>query len=229
MVLYLVCFDLSAPINEQRKQIHTWLHYLHSLLSRETYEAVDLTTAKWRVLIVGTKADLQQEEGFTTTESWQKSFPEMPIFGDIISISTLVNDEKATHLHHIIQQECMKIMDNHSKLVPTAYRLVLQDIKEINAVNNIIQESDIPKHNHSWKSDLLSNALAYLHAIGQIVYFTGGRICTNPEVVPRIMAKINSPLEIRNKLLWDEDNQLTLLTKTDIDAVIGLNSIGNTR
>lgn len=32
MVLYVVCYDLSANINDQRRQISTWIRYLNSLL-----------------------------------------------------------------------------------------------------------------------------------------------------------------------------------------------------
>jgi hypothetical protein len=75
----------------------------------------------------------------------------------------------------------------------------------------------------------VKRALDHLHAIGEIVLFREGRICTNPSSISHLMAKFISPEQVRNDLLWDYENQVVLLSKTDINSVLGVNKLGNTR
>lgn len=182
--------------------------------------------------MAGTRSDLQKD-GFdiTDTKVWQKQFPEVPMVNNIISISTKQNQESARQLFSVIETECTKIMDAHCKITPSAYKELLKDIKSIPSTNHIINLSDILAYNTKWQREeaLLHRALRYLHAIGLIVFFTGDKVCTKPEVISQIMAKFISPQEVRNKLLWDNENQVKLLTQTDVDAILEVNTRGNTR
>jgi hypothetical protein len=70
----------------------------------------------------------------------------------------------------------------------------------------------------------LLRALKHLHAIGQIVLFGDQKICTKPSVISQLMAKFISPTEVRNGLFLKSDKDpVNLLTKTNIDCILGLN------
>lgn len=232
MVLYVVCYDLSASLNEQRRQIHTWLRYLNSLLCTHDMgkdaESFDHTDAKWRVIVAGMKADLQKGSPITSTAAWQRNFPAIPIQDEIYQVSTLTDEATAKDLFSAMESQCQQIMDLCNRLIPKSYRELLNVIREIKTSTNIIHTEEIKRVHKRWESDpkLVERAMRHLHDVGEIVMFTGGRVCTRPSAISRIMAKFISPEEVRNSLLVDEENEVTLLTKTDIDTILGVHKKG---
>lgn len=62
MALYIVCFDLAASLEDQYKQIQMWLQYLYSILCNHSNTVSQEST--WKVIIVGTRADLAQSTQF---------------------------------------------------------------------------------------------------------------------------------------------------------------------
>src|SRR5271163_5207081 len=60
MVVYLLCFDLSKPIETQRTQLEYWLNYLNSALPLPGSESKYSDNRKWVIMLVGLKSDLQQ-------------------------------------------------------------------------------------------------------------------------------------------------------------------------
>jgi len=50
---YIVCFDLSKPLPEQREQLSFWLNFMQSSLDT-------VTDTAWKVVVVGTKSDIPE-------------------------------------------------------------------------------------------------------------------------------------------------------------------------
>jgi hypothetical protein len=238
MSLYILCIDLAAPMAEQRKQILSWLQYLYSILcnhnagynnsSSNNTLAVD---SKWKVIIVGTRSDLQQPSvgRLTSTTSYQLKFPAIPLVNKLFHISTLHDPLSVNLLLTEIQLQCATLLDLHCKMIPNSYKVLLHEVTAIESQNNIISITSFQEFspNNQWKKnpDLLMRALRHLHAIGRIVLFGDKRICTNPSAISQLMAKFISPMEVRDLLLCQsDDEQVNLLTKTDIACILGVNT-----
>lgn len=210
-----MCYDLAAPVDDQRRQIHYWLRYLNSFFDKGSSDSDQ--TAKWKVLIVGMRADLQRGEPIATTDNWQRSFPTLPIHDKNFQVSAK-NERTLGELFETMQLQCKKVMDL-AEMTPKYFRELLHYMRSIEAPANIIHEEKIV--GVRWSKDLVECALKYLHDVGEIVRFTDGRICTRPSVIPKIMAKFISPEEVRNQLLRDGNGKL-LLFKTDIDSIFSV-------
>jgi hypothetical protein len=240
MSLYVLCIDLAAAMNEQRKQILSWLQYLHSILCNHNTTYSDsnsnnntLTSeSKWKVIIVGTRSDLQQPSTvgrLTNTTPYQLKFPAIPLIDKLFHISTFDDPSSVELLLAEIQHQCATLLDQHCKMIPNSYKVLLHEVTAINSPNNIIS---IPlfketSSNKQWKQnpDLMMRALRHLHAIGRIVLFGDQRICTNPSSISQLMAKFICPMEVRDSLLCQSDEeQVNLLTKTDISSILGVNA-----
>lgn len=208
-----------------------WLRYLNSLLCTRELEkdpsSFDHTEAKWRVIVAGMKADIQKGTPFTSTNAWQRAFPAIPIQDEIFQVSTLTNEKTAKELFDAMALQCKQVMDLSLKLIPKSYRELLIIIRGFNTTTNIIHVEDIRSVHKKWDKDLVERALRHLHDVGEIVRFTGGRICTRPSAISRIMAKFISPQEVRDALFYDEESEVTLLTKTDIDNILGVSKKGS--
>ncbi len=49
MVLYIVCFDVSEPVEQQTEQISYWLEFLNSALPLPT----TVSDTKWSIILAG--------------------------------------------------------------------------------------------------------------------------------------------------------------------------------
>lgn len=70
--------------------------------------------------------------------------------------------------------------------------------------------------------DMMQRILRYLHAIRRIVEVDEHTVCTDPTIIPKIVANLISPEEVRTKLfqernieILDEDNVKCLLHIAD--------------
>lgn len=227
-MLYLVCFDLSSPPDQQRNQIKTWLQYLNSLLCLQSaVSPIKLDTAKWRVMVAGLKADKQQ--GFsqlTTTTAYQNRFPALPLVAKVFHISTKGNPSTANELFSEINRQCKEVMDMHLRRIPTAYTDLQQDLLSIASTSNkpIIHTFTIINTVKRWKDNpgLMQRALRHLHMIGEIVMLGTDRIFTDPLWISQLMAKFISPDEIRDNLLWNDANNTNLLSQQDVQCILGV-------
>lgn len=227
LALYVVCFDLSASVNEQRRQISTWLHYLNSLLQlKETPSSSILPTS---IILVGTKADKMAEKQviINNTEVYQQSFPSLHFLDKVHYISTLYDPTSARNLIVDIENQCANIMNEHAKDIPRSYRQLLKDITSMQFSNPLIPISSIQSlPNTKWSDDLelMKRGLAHLHSIGEIVMFGDEMICTKPQDVSRLLAKFISPAEVRNALLFSEEEQVSILSHESISNILRVHS-----
>lgn len=198
MVLYIVCFDLAAPLEAQKHQLRYWLAYLNSILCTASKPIPrHHINSKWRVLIVGTRADAISPNSVSDVTEWKKLFPGLPIISNIYKVSALLDSESTKDLFAVITTECTNLLDMHSKEVPNAYRdlwTALQVVPDF-----IITQDDISKLHPRWakweeKNDQkpLQRALLYLHSIGEIVLFGEGKVCTKPSMISEAMANFIS-------------------------------------
>lgn len=215
MVLYLVCFDLSAHPDDQRRQIDSWLSYLNSLLVSNDHKAA------WKVIIVGTRADKQHPLTIKlqSTFPFQQLFPSMPLHDSIFYTSTLHDTKSIKHLFQTIEDECNQIMNNHAKYLPNYYKELRNDITSLSSPTSPFLE--VSSLQSKWKESIeyTKEALQHLHAIGEIVMFGNNKIFTNPEVLSKLMAKFISPAEVKAKLLGDRA-RVFLLKSADIKALL---------
>jgi hypothetical protein len=232
MSLYVLCIDLAALPNEQRKQIQSWIQYLYSILCNhnDNSKAKSVDNRKWKVIIVGTRADLQQstpEERLESTTAYQVRFPSIPLVDVIFHVSTLDKPASVDSLIAEINSQCTTLLNRHAK-IPSSYKELLREVTAMESPNHIITISSIQDsaHGKRWKENpgLMMRALRHLHAIGQIVLFGDQMICAKPSEISKLMAKFISPVKVRDSLLLSDDDRVNLLTKTDINCILGINT-----
>lgn len=194
MVLYLICFDLGASAMEQNKQVEYWLGYLNSILCNTKAIPPTHATSKWRVILVGTRADLSPFDSAIDVSSYRTVYPVLPLYHMLFSISTKEgrNKYQLAELSETIHAECKRILDTHSSKVPCIYRDLLELLQS--SPNHIINQNKIPNVHKRWtKESELEASLDYLHSVGEIVRFTEGRICIKPSMISQVLAKFIAP------------------------------------
>jgi hypothetical protein len=91
-VVYLLCFDLSAPTDTQLAQVQYWLDFLNSALSLPPGGSKYSIHSNWVILLVGVKSDLQQSKISRLQQrhlqSWQERFPRLPLFPHLFYVSS---------------------------------------------------------------------------------------------------------------------------------------------
>lgn len=234
MVVYLVCMDLSKSTDEQHQQLSYWLEFLNSSLS--PYLGQNSSLSKWKILIVGLRADKSSvAPGHTMPcESWQREWPQLPIANEMLAISTHASLESVRRLLEVVKVVCNNIFNLHSVRIPTTYRVLLHSIKTHNSVHHgsstlqLLSTDDLVDGwnaislSPSTEADLSLNiALKYLHAIGHIVLLPNKRICADPAQVPRIAAKFISPDHVQLQQLQREAT-IHVYDETHIGRLLGI-------
>lgn len=227
MVLYLVCFNLADPLSEQRKWIDYWLGYLHSLLCATSQPIPsDHALSKWRVILVGTKADrastsilvptvasalanslasIAEESNALDVAIWKRKYSSLPIINEVFPISIIQGGDNlmSSRLVSEIKEQVTCILDNHSTLVPYVHHDLWTVLKEIN--NPFISVESI-RHIHKRWSDptVLYPSLEYLHSIGEILLFGGGtKVCTQPLKISQGISKFITHTHQQTSYLQD--------------------------
>lgn len=226
---YVVCFDLSAPVNDQRRQISTWLQYLNSLLTiNNTTSSVPVSTnPSCSIILVGTKADLMGDKNvIKNARAYQQSFPSLHFVEKVHHISTLYNQASVRDLIVDIEGQCSRIMNEHTNLIPLSYQRLLKDISSIESASPILPITAIQSvPNTKWKKNpgLMKRGLTHLHSVGEIALFGEDKICKRPEEVSRLMAKFISPSDVRNSLLCNEEDSVNILPTSRISEILEVN------
>ncbi len=142
MVVYLVCFDLSASPQEQLDQIYFWLQFLHSSIPNIQSTAtnngpINATPTNdnknWRVMLVGLKSDRKQATPITTDsiQSWQSRMPNLPLFQRLFEVSSLHSQVGVQELLDSVSAVCSQIFSRHAVLIPRSFRKLLHSIKNM--------------------------------------------------------------------------------------------------
>jgi len=199
MVIYVICYDLSAEPREQHRQLNYWLCYLNSILCTSKPIPKTHASSKWKVFIVGTKADKKQPKSvdLDDIEKYRAQFPIIPIHHECYHISTIegiqgIQGETLDSLCKAIPSECKRILDTHSNRIPC----VVQDLDEFLKLSPklILHQRDIEQCHKRWEKDgVMEYPLDYLQSIGNIVRFSEGRICIKPQLISQVLAKFIAP------------------------------------
>ncbi len=240
MVIYLVCFDLSATVQQQQDQICYWLHFIHSSIPNlpQLYTTPDNDRRNWRVLVIGLKYDLLRRGNDTLTpkfiSSWQSDVPNPPLYHHkLFKISSKTSKKGVKELLDTIKDVCSQIFEGYSVLIPTSFKDLLLSITQFNSSHtNNSQLKPLHSSNHLLspieslhkeihsQMDMSSfkHALQYLHTIGRIVFLQNGLVCAEPTIIPKLLAKFICPKEVRIRTLSKHDVQI--LNQKEIGAVL---------
>lgn len=239
MVIYLVCFDLSTPTQQQRDQIFYWLHFIHSSIPNlpQLYTTPDNDRRNWRVIVTGLKSDLLKDNTLQTEiiSSWQSSVPNLPLYHHELFKVSSTTKKGVKELLDAVKGVCSQIFEGYSVLIPTSFKNLLLSITQFNssrANNNRLKPlhssnhllfpiESLHKEIHS-QMDMSSfkHALQYLHTIGRIVFLQNGLVCAEPTVIPKLLAKFISPSEVRDRIFSKHGN--LILTQQQIGAVLAI-------
>ncbi len=248
MVLYVVCFDISKPVEDQVEQISYWLEFLSSALPFPPNTA----DSKWSILLAGNslriyyrkiclsisglKADLQHSStswqlGPTTSNlsAWQRAWPNLPIFNKVCIASSKTSRESVKLLLQAIEVECNRILDSFAVQIPTSYRAVLYDIQSQSRPGSkalVPLKELFLKHSCGVDEPTFMQAVQYLHAIGRVVLLKSDLVCTDPTMVPKIAAKFVCPEQVRLNLL---NFDVPVLTIAEIGCLMDIDTQNNNR
>ncbi len=111
LVIYLVCFDLSQPQAEQRKQIKYWLEFLHSSFPPLGTAQSNKQQETMKIFVVGTKSDqCKSSIPEESVASWKTIWGGLPITEKLFCISSSTS-EGIEELYKDVERECVKIFD----------------------------------------------------------------------------------------------------------------------
>lgn len=207
-----------------------WLSYINSFAL--ALSGTPDTRAKWRVILVGTRADknssyisnkskphlntLATPLSAKSIQSWQHEWPDLPLH----AVPFFVSREDAKSIRRLLvtlKDECEAIMATSTIQIPKQYFLLLEQLQQQN--NAIVQVKDL---NHLVTKDLnLNAALHYLHDVGDIVLLPDGLVCTHPSEISELMAQFISPECVRN-LPFVENRQVEVLSSEQVGRVLSL-------
>ena len=216
MVIYVVCYDLSASEEMQIEQRAYWLNFLQSTLP-PSHES----RSKWRVLVVGTKSEKSALLRNTADPipSWQQKWPNIPFHDQHFLVSSFKN-EGVKALTKGLKHVCTSIFEQHTILIPRTYKQLLQSIQTIPEDKCIIPLAELKAVHWVGDPGQFNIAVKYLHAIGHIVALREGLVCTRPQIIPKITAEFISPLEVRNRL--SENYDVQILDEEQIGVVLNI-------
>ena len=222
-----MCFDLSKDTPERYDQIAYWLNYLHSLLSpppSTSKEVMELFKKKWKVVLVGVKADLEpsslKSNGSTFSSSltiWQHTWNSLPLHNQVF-LTSKNNSLSIKRLWKAVQIECNGILEQFTKQIPRSYLALLNHLqlttksmeRPFLCIKDVL---GLPDH-------LLMPALRYLHSVGDIVLMQD-EVCTDPSYVARLLAKFICPESIRQSLLISS-GKVDVLTQDQVGTMLSM-------
>jgi len=206
-VVYFLCYDLSQSTEMQLDQVAYWLDYLNSALSLPPSSSKYHHNAKWVIMLVGLKKDLQNrlhKLQLPHLEVWQNQFTRLPILPRLFSVSSTKSESSVQELLTELQEQCKRIFSKHTMLIPSSYRKILQDLQNLPANSAIHKVELFESFAHGLTMEGFSVALQYLHTIGRIVLLKSGLVYPDSTIASKIAAKFVSPKEVQSSLLEPE-------------------------
>jgi hypothetical protein len=201
MVLYIICFDLSKPAEVQNAQLTYWLEFLNSAIDiNPPSTSAQSQTTTWNVMLVGLRADestWQPGDDKPTSEctSFFQTWPSLPLHERTFAVSSLTSTDSIKKLIEAISKECHRILDLHSRCIPTSYRKVLDLIRQRFLEDTHTSIASVTELAQFCARDMTEQdfrqCLRYLHSIGCIVFLPhSDMVCADPSRIPKIAAKV---------------------------------------
>lgn len=225
MTLYIACYDLSIPQIEQLAQISYWLDFLSSSLSLPA-SPIPLD-AKWRIMLVGTRVDMQDSSSTPFTlkhlASWKKQWNRLPLHDQLFAVSAR-SSESVNKLFGAVSQACDSIFTSHARQIPSSYRQKLADIRTSSAGDNVIFTTKdlFNAHGGGMDQPAFFLMLQYFHEIGQIALLKEGLVCTSIQYIAKIAAKFVSPEDVQAHLLnkIEEESDVQILSQENVGFLL---------
>lgn len=226
MVLYLACFDLSQPLEEQVAQIVYWLDFLHSSLPLPPPPT--RPHSDWGILLVGLRADRRDPSlpqiQLAQIKIWKQMWPRLAILNQqVFEISSITSEQSVVRLLNTVDNVCNNMLSNYAMEIPTLYRSMLDKIQqnppptEYSLIKEDILYAD---HGNGIDKGVFTSILRYLHSIGSIIRLREGLICTDPQQVPKLAAHFVSPAQVRLALLKGKAESIQILTPKDVGYLL---------
>lgn len=200
--VYLLCFDASLGIEQQKEHINYWLQYLDSLLVSGIPQGQH---ASFKVIIVGLRCEVATSVTTTNLQAaLEASWGHLPLYKQIFSVSSYSNIGIST-LKETVFSVC-KEMRGACKHVPYFPWLLYQHLEGLRERTKLMMtvnelhakiEAEVKL---SLTIDQLEGALEYFHNEGKVVKWNKW-ICLSPELLGHMMASFVSPEEVREKIL----------------------------
>ena len=222
MVIYVVCYDLSASQEMQVEQRAYWLNFLQSTLPSSPENK-----SKWRVLVVGTKSEKANLPKNTSDPmpSWQQKWPDIPLHDQHFMVSSY-KMKGVKVLTEALEHICATIFEQHTILIPITYKKLLRSIQSIPQDKCIIPVAELKAVHWLGSHEQFDVAVKYLHAVGHIVMLGEGLVCTCPQIIPKITAEFISPEAVRNRLSENYDVQILNEEQVGVVLNIGKATVG---
>lgn len=229
MVIYLLCFDLSKPIEQQREQLGHWFDFLNSALPLPPSSSKYNDTSKLVIIPVGLKSDLQDTSKPAIKPhhlgSWIHHFPRLPIFPHLFLVSSIKAEDRVQELKSVVEGQCNRLFSKYTSLIPTSYRSILRSLQQIPTQPALHRDLLFGPYAHGLTKEGFQIAIQYLSAIGRIVALTNGLVYPNPKVATKIAAKFVSPEEVRTSLLTSDG--VEILDERQVGYVLNISSSSN--
>jgi hypothetical protein len=208
--VYLVCFDLSKDEQDQIEQLTYWLDFLDSFI------AADSTNSKLKVILVGTRSDLNKSQPLLHSNpipKWQHLWPSLPLHHEIFSTSKF-NQDCFSRLLKTVKHECQAIVSTNK--VPKTYLSLLKVLQaQVNSQrHSIIRITDLQA---GYSKQCIMPALKYLHAIGGIA-LVEDLVCIDPTSISNLMSNFISPSAVQLSL--PHMSKLQVLTSDEVGTVL---------
>lgn len=238
MTIYLVCFNLSEPLDEQKQQVSQWLDFLNSSLPLPYHlsNAPNLMPS-CRVILIGLQSDQQTEFQLThnpqqSIAAWRSRWSRLPIMSSLFSVSSITSLPSVQRLLFFVEEECNQIFNKFAIQIPSSYRKVLSQFRNRPKDNFLVHWHDLFQEvvgQGTANMDILAfqTMLRHFAAIGRIIWLPTGFVFMEPQVASKIAAKFVSPLEVRLTLLKQHDESVQILNKSEVGSLLNINTTNN--
>lgn len=136
MVVYIVCYDLQAPPEEQEKQLKFWLAFLNSSM----LPCTNKQNPKWKIILVGLRKDACKSMYYTPKvgEVLEKQWSTLPIHTHHAISSK--NSEGVRELFRDVESICNEIFKEYSVRIPSSYIKIKRYLEVIPINESIVSQ-----------------------------------------------------------------------------------------
>ncbi len=197
MEIYLLCFDLSGPMQEQQDQIASWLQIVSSSLPNPSQFREGIVPSNnsknWRIVVVGLQEDQVKPSEVTIAQeslmNWKFQHPTLPLHDQLFEVSALNSRESVQQLLTAIDSISSQIFSQRTVLIPPVFRKVLQPIKQLLSHDQPSHLSALHKKIRSEMDlPLVKQALRFFHRTGHVVLLPKGLFCS-PMFIQKLISK----------------------------------------
>lgn len=230
MTEYMICYDLAAPLQVQEVQISYWLNFLSTILpAYYSTSHNSISDLKFEIILVGLREDQRRLSDAKETEEdileWLTTWNHLPINSKLSVVSALTSTKSVKQLLSFVEGNCKQIMDQHS-IAPAPHQKLLQAIQKRKGEVLASWEDLYNEFGKDYEEDksIFLEILKYLQAVGRIVLFSNGMVCTDPLYGLQIASAFTSPDTAQTQLSMKPTDNVSILTEKDIAILLSANS-----